>query len=572
MKKRMGLYLVMLLVGLGVLLAPAKPVAAETTVMIDSTFTTATDNIRNYTATGSNALYTKPGVLKDAVQVASGSTLAAYNTDKGQGLLRAYRWARLSNGSYYMNVVTFDGAYDGWIYVGKSSPINDLTRVAGGLKYVETTQASALTDQEKTHQYTFRQVGPVDKNDDGAMATYSAPKWTQYDVESKMTDSTPYAGDQLSIKSAITRTREGDRWVYVKDETIPSASGWIRDSALVLLGRLTINYQDKLGQTLYESTTMTDQVGVQYDVSPLTIPGYEYVGMSDASASKLGRYEEDPLSITFVYAPVTAGYVTVNYVDANGKKIATTKVITGEIGDTYKTEKVTIPGYHYVSVEGESTGKIGSQNVTVTYHYKKTASSTTVTPTPSTPTPNVPVETPTNDSVATDADMATAINRVAVKGQAIYSIRTVGLYRNAQFNQRNRIKVYQKAKRINRPEFIVKGYQRDKAGHLRYRVQQYNPYTKRYIKGTVGYLTASSKYVVSAYYATKPKNRKIRVINPKGLYEYKQYSLAGKRGKHVKVGAVMKVTQIRRYKYTTRYRLTNGQFVTANKKFVIFES
>lgn len=569
MKKRMGLYLVMLLVGLGVLLAPAKPVAAETTVVEDEILATDTDNIRNYTATGSNALYTLPGVIKEAKQVASASTLAAYNTDKGQGLLRAYRVQRLSNGSFYMEVVSFDDAYNGWIYVGKSDPRNDFTKVAGGLKNVKTTNEATLTDQEKMHQYTFKQVGTVD---DGTMLTYGAPMWTQYKVGAKITDSTPYAGNKLTITKAATRTREGDRWVYVEDAAHPEINGWIRDYALVMLGQITVSYQDKLGQSLHENTTLTDQVGAQYDVSPVTIPGYEYVGMSDASASKLGRYEEDPLSITFVYAPVTAGHVTVNYVDANGKKIATTKVITGEIGDTYKTEKVTIPGYHYVSVEGEPTGKIGSQNVTVTYHYKKKASSTTVTPTPSTPTPNVPVKTPTNDSVATDADMATAINRVAVKGQAIYSIRTVGLYRNAQFNQRNRIKVYQKAKRINRPEFIVKGYQRDKAGHLRYRVQQYNPYTKRYIRGTVGYLTASSKYVVPAYYATKPKNRKIRVINPKGLYEYKQYSLAGKRGKHVKVGAVMKVTQIRRYKYTTRYRLTNGQFVTANKKFVIFES
>lgn len=569
MKKRMGLWLVMLLVGLGVLLAQAIPATAKTTVVEDAMLTAETDSIRNYTATGSNALYTLPGVIKEARQVASASTLAAYNTDKGQGLLRAYRVQKLSNGSYYMEVVTFDDAYTGWIYVGKTDPRKDFTKIAGGLKNVVTTKEAALTDQEKTHQYTFRQVGTVD---DGTMLTSGAPLWTQYKVGAQITDSTPYAGDKLTITKAATRTREGDRWVYVEDAAHPEVNGWIRDSALVMLGQITINYQDKLGQSLHESTTLTDQVGAQYDVLPLTILGYKYVGMSDASASKLGRYEEDPLTVTFVYAPVTAGHVTVNYVDANGKKIATTKVITGKLGDTYKTEKITIPGYQYASIEGEATGKIGSQNVTVTYHYKKVVPPVTETPTSPTPIVKVPVATPTDDTVITDTDMATAVGRVAVKGQAVYSIRTIGLYRGAQFNHRNRIKVYPKAKRINRPEFIVKGYQRDKAGHLRYRVQQYNPYTKRYIKGTVGYLTASSKYVVPAYYATKPKDRKIRVINPKGLYEYNQYSLAGKRGKHVKVGAVMKVTQIRRYKYTTRYRLTNGQFVTANKKFVIFDS
>lgn len=710
MKKRFSVFFIMFLMGLGISIwGHPISVAAKTTMVSNTKLDASSSNIRNYTATGSNALYNRPGALKSARQVASGSTLASYKSDEGQGLLRAYRVAKLSNGSYYMKVVTFDDAYRGWIYVGKTNPTADYTKVAGGLINTATTRDSDLTDQEKTDTYIFKQVGTVD---DGTMLTYKAPMWTQYRLGAQITDSTPYANDKLTVTKAATRTREGDRWVYVDDAEHPEVSGWILDSALEMLGQVTVNYQDELGQMLHDNTILNGPVGTQYEVSPLSIVGYQYVRMSDRSASKMSRYEETPLVIDFIYQQIAgtltvnyvdedgnlisssqtktglvndkydyapkaiagytymglsnesvpesgvlttdaqtltfvytkknpvAGNVTVNFTDESGEKIAASKVITGKFGDDYKTEKVTIPGYTYVSVTGITSGKLGSENVSVTYHYKKNAAVTgnvtanyvdengkqiatpkvltgnlgdtyeteklsipgytyvsvegaqsgkissertvvtyhykkvvvpteTPTETPTKPETETPTKTPT--STETTTETVTANSRVVVKGQAIYAIRKVGLYRNAQFSRQNRVKYYQKAKRINRPEFVVKGYKKDKSGHLRYRVQQYNPYTKRYIKGTTGYLTASSKYVVPVYYATKPRNSKIRVINPSGIYEYRHYSLTGQRGKLIKVGATFKVTQIQRYKYTTRYRMTNGKFVTANKKFVIVE-
>lgn len=69
--------------------------------------------IRNYKATGSNAIYNKPGKLSGSKVVASASTA------KAQSVLRGYKVAKLSNKSYYMKVVSFDGRYRGYIYVGK---------------------------------------------------------------------------------------------------------------------------------------------------------------------------------------------------------------------------------------------------------------------------------------------------------------------------------------------------------------------------------------------------------------------------------------------------------------------
>lgn len=157
---------------------------------------------------------------------------------------------------------------------------------------------------------------------------------------------------------------------------------------------------------------------------------------------------------------------------------------------------------------------------------------------------------------------------VAIKGEAVYSIKKIGLYKKSDFTNSSRIKWYQRVKRINRPEFIVKGYNRNKAGVLRYRVQQYNPYTRKYVNNTNGYITANSKYVIPVYYTSLPKSRKIKVINLKGINEYRQISLNGKLH-HYKIGHIFSIKKVLKYKYATRFVLSNNYYITANKKLVI---
>ncbi|GEP24883.1 DUF5776 domain-containing protein [Lentilactobacillus diolivorans] len=180
----------------------------------------------------------------------------------------------------------------------------------------------------------------------------------------------------------------------------------------------------------------------------------------------------------------------------------------------------------------------------------------------------------TNPGETTDTNGSTSVTpevgngQVAVKGESVYATKKIGLYKKADFKRDNRVKWYSKAKRINRPQFIVKGYQRDNAGKLRYRVQQYNPYTRKYVKGTKGYITASAKYVIPVYYRSTPKSNKVTVINRKGLNSYRKTSLTQK-VTHFKKGALLKVKKVIKYKLATRYQLTNGHYITANKKFVI---
>ncbi|MFT8847782.1 DUF5776 domain-containing protein, partial [Lentilactobacillus hilgardii] len=86
--------------------------------------------------------------------------------------------------------------------------------------------------------------------------------------------------------------------------------------------------------------------------------------------------------------------------------------------------------------------------------------------------------------------------------------------------------------------------------------------------GKTGYITASQKYVAPIYYASVPKSKKITVIAKKGINAYKSSNLTGK-VKHYKKGTRLTVKKLVKHNLTTRYQLSNGNFITANKKSII---
>lgn len=114
--------------------------------------------------------------------------------------------------------------------------------------------------------------------------------------------------------------------------------------------------------------------------------------------------------------------------------------------------------------------------------------------------------------------------------------------------------------------FVVTGYTRSNGGALRYKVRDVNHHSKT--AGKRGYITANRKYVVRVYYQSVPKNKLITVINPKGVHAYKNRNLTN-RVKHYKKGSHLRVKKIVKWNLTTRYVLTNGHYITANKKLVI---
>ncbi|WP_056949264.1 DUF5776 domain-containing protein [Lentilactobacillus kisonensis] len=261
--------------------------------------------------------------------------------------------------------------------------------------------------------------------------------------------------------------------------------------------------------------------------------------------------------------PDSASYV-VKKVDVNNNEsaVANNKVDTTKDGVYHVTYTYVVN--KYITVKKTVTITVGKGNPT---------------PTP-TPTPNngggsnntnngsstSPVNNSTGNSTTTTTNEPAVPNYAAVKGSVVYATKGMYLYKNANFRKSQRIAKYSKAKRVNRPMFVVTGYVRSNNGTLRYKVRDVNHGKKTANK--VGYITASRKYVVNVYYKTMPKNKKITVISKKGVHAYKNANLTGK-AKTYKNGKHLRVRRIVKHNLTTRYQLSNGDYVTANKKLII---
>ncbi|WP_367295237.1 DUF5776 domain-containing protein [Levilactobacillus yonginensis] len=226
--------------------------------------------------------------------------------------------------------------------------------------------------------------------------------------------------------------------------------------------------------------------------------------------------------------------VTVQYLDQNQRKLSDNQVLTGELGASYSANQLVFNGYKLAKVTGPATGAYTTQAQTVTFHY-------------------VP-------DLATGGDGAS----VAPISSVVYATKKIGLYRSKNFSKKTLKHWYGKQERVNRPMFVVKGMATSKNGNLRYEVKDVNHHSKT--AGKTGYITAKKSFVSSVYYQTKQKQ--VRVINAKGVNRYQQKSLTTKHG-HYRKGQILKVKKIVTYNKTTRFQLTNGKYVTANKKLVM---
>lgn len=153
---------------------------------------------------------------------------------------------------------------------------------------------------------------------------------------------------------------------------------------------------------------------------------------------------------------------------------------------------------------------------------------------------------------------------VAPKKSAIYALKTLYLYQKPTFDKKQRVTKYAKTTRTNRPMFVVTGYGHSKSGLLRYKVKDVNHASKT--AGKTGYVTARKAFVQSVYYQKSVKQ--IKVLSKQGVNLYKNINLT-KPAKHVKQGKVLNIVGLKKHNLTTRFVLSNGQYLTANKKLVV---
>ena len=251
---------------------------------------------------------------------------------------------------------------------------------------------------------------------------------------------------------------------------------------------------------------------------------YETNGLLVALRDNPAFYSFKPEADTTTTPSVTSHPVTVHYVDDQGNTLKPDKTLTGSLGDPYKAEPLTINGYKLIKTTGQESGTFTSSDQTITYIYSKVAADT------------------------------------VLKNSVIYATKKISLYSSPTFTNSTRKTWYANKSRMNRPMFKVIGTATSQNGVKRYKIRDLNG------KGTTGYVTANVNYVTPLYYATK--QNKITVINPKGLNAYTNKSLTGKKT-HYKQGQVLKVTKIVNHNLTTRFVLSNGKYISANKKLVI---
>ncbi|WP_249778595.1 DUF5776 domain-containing protein [Lentilactobacillus dabitei] len=295
-----------------------------------------------------------------------------------------------------------------------------------------------------------------------------------------------------------------------------------------------------------------------------------------------GTYTADLQQRTVIFSPQTVT-ITANYVDGQGKAIPNTadEKVAGKIdaeisaSDIAKLKK-DISGYafsHFEDLNGKHIDDIskltyGDLQKGVKLMYIK--SDVKPIPTPDTKPdtdakPGSETTQPDSGSTTTDNQSDNATDgKTSKKGEAVYALKKIYLYKNKDFKKSERITSYAKKPRINRPMFVVTAYAKSKAGANRYKVRDVNHHSKT--AGMTGYITANWKYVRPVYYHSL--HRTITVINPNGVNEYRNKNLTGK-VKNFKQGTQLKVKGFVTHNLTTRYQLTNGNYVTANRKLVI---
>lgn len=327
-----SLYLGLAVLSLGAATVVSTTADAASKAKVSSDVTMKTDaTTRNVEATGKNALYSKPGIVKGAKRVASKSTMKRLaKSDKSRDYFRAYRVAKTNKGLVYYKVVTMDGKYRGYIYGGRST-----TKFAGGITSADTTATATMPT--KTTGY---HLANAKKN-----GLWTAPKNTQYKAKSVSLYGAN-TKDTFTVSKAATKTREGSLYYYVTDDQDNSIAGWIyagkgynasattqslgglalkaSDAKATADNSVTVNYIGSNGNSVGTSTFVTatkntkqnDKVGASVNAAGQTLADF----INDASNTPAGYKLTTAVSDTS--KAVYGGTVTVDVYKAATSTIA----------------------------------------------------------------------------------------------------------------------------------------------------------------------------------------------------------------------------------------------------------
>ncbi|EAK9421190.1 LPXTG cell wall anchor domain-containing protein [Listeria monocytogenes] len=163
----------------------------------------------------------------------------------------------------------------------------------------------------------------------------------------------------ITIKSTLSTNSNPFAKVQVPITVTPPVKG----------GDVTVQYKDTTGAVLADSTTLFGNVGENYTTTAKTIDGYS---LTTTPANANGTFSTNPQTVTYTYTkdPI-AQPVTVNYIDTDGKTIAPTETLSGNIGENYTTTAKTIQGYTLTTTPANAKGTFSTEPQIINYIYEK---------------------------------------------------------------------------------------------------------------------------------------------------------------------------------------------------------
>ena len=318
-----------------------KPVITDDYIIIS--FTPATDNATLYeyyleTQTeGTNSTNAPENVKSDVTKIYSDSGIKGYNyiidnskdTEAGLEVNKTNDEPILYTGiewdkDYYLHIRAIDNSGN---YSNNITYKIDLPSKGVMLKYIDLNTKTEISPEETI-------IGIVNE---------------KYNISSFNKDISGFklVGIDGETEGKLKKERINVKYNYAKNASI------------------TVKYVDKTGAKLLEPTVIDGYEGKEYSIYPKKIDGY--VCEMQNLNGKMNAGDEERVLTYNKLGTVTTSYVN----EITGENIENDVVITSAFGQAYKTEEKSIEGYELSKVEGKTEGIINSDNISVTYYYKK---------------------------------------------------------------------------------------------------------------------------------------------------------------------------------------------------------
>ncbi|EJS7535053.1 class 1 internalin InlJ [Listeria monocytogenes] len=249
------------------------------------------------------------------------------------------------------------------------------------------TGTFTTTSQSVTYVYTKNIVAaePVTVNYVDATGKTLSPSeilngnvGDTYNATAKQIDGYTLSAEPTNATGQFTSSAQTVNYIYTKNPAPEK-------------GVVEIHYVDENNKQLSSATEISGTVGDNYTTEPKTIEGYT---LTTTPGNATGTFITGSQTVTYVYTKniEAAELITVNYVDANGKTLAPSETLNGNVGDTYKATAKQIDGYTLSAEPTNATGQFTSSAQTVNYIYTKNTNTDQPLPTkkPTNTTPTKP--------------------------------------------------------------------------------------------------------------------------------------------------------------------------------------